>query len=95
MPELIIIHYDLLGICYSTSTSNDLLECANGNFAEKWNGCIDQGSARIRCPQGYFPCNALTETGVEFSCWNDCASHGGQKICQGNICSYLMRLFNV
>ena len=80
-----IIYDDLLGICYSTSTSNDLLECANGNFAGIWNGCINQGSVRVRCPQGHFPCNDLAGNGLEFSCWFDCADHGGLKMCQGNI----------
>ena len=80
-----IIHYDLIAICYSTSTSNDQLECANGNFGEQWNGCIDQGSVRVRCPQGFFPCNDFAVNGIEFSCFKNCANRGGLKTCQGNI----------
>ena len=69
-----------------------MLECANGNFVEfSKGGCIDQGSVRVRCPQGKFPCNDLINKGREFSCWKDCSSHGGLKTCQGNICLYILR----
>ena len=86
MPDLMIIQYDLLGgFCHSLSTSNDMLECANGEFGEQWNGCLDQNSFRVRCPQGYFPCNNLAGNGIEFSCFKDCANNGGLKKCKGNI----------
>ena len=85
MSYLMIVHYDLLAICYSTSTRNNLLECANGKFAKKWNGCIDQDSFRIRCPRGMFPCNDLATNGKEFRCSRNCVPHGGLKSCKGNI----------
>ena len=71
--------------CYATASVNTLvnngLECANGNFVANWNGCIDQGSVRVRCPKAHLPCNDLAGNGTEFSCWNDCATHGGIKDC--------------
>ena len=81
-----IIHYVLSEICYSNSTTNEKLQCADGDFAPKWNGCINQDSYRVRCPTNTFPCNDLAGNGIEFSCHNDCADHGGRKTCQeGNI----------
>ena len=71
--------------CYATASVNTLanngLECANGNFVASWNGCIDQGSVRVRCPKGNVPCNDLAENGIEFRCWNDCTGYGGVKDC--------------
>ena len=70
--------------CYSSSTNNKSMECANGNYVDilkGWNGCIHQGSLRVRCPKGNFPCNKLAGNGVEFSCWPDCSTQGGRKEC--------------
>ena len=72
-------------ICYYTSTTNEQLQCANGNFAPQWDGCINEDSVRARCPINKFPCNDLAGNGIEFSCHNDCTDHGGNKTCQGNI----------
>ena len=60
---------------------NSGLECANGNFAASWDGCLDQGSVRIRCPRDYFPCNDLSGNRIEFGCWENCTGHGGVKDC--------------
>ena len=71
--------------CYATSSVNILsengLECANGNFVSSWNGCIDQGSFRVRCPKEYFPCNGISYNGKEFACKHDCTQFGGFKHC--------------
>ena len=58
-----------------------ILECANGNFAKGWNGCLEQGSVRVRCPKDHVPCNDLSSNGIDFSCWYSCTSHGGLKEC--------------
>ena len=75
----------IIADCFSTASVNTLvnngLECANGIFVARWNGCIDQGSVRVRCPKAHFPCNDLASNGTEFSCWNDCTTHGGIKDC--------------
>ena len=71
--------------CYVTASVNTLwnngLECANGNTVSKWNGCIDQGSVRVRCPKDHLPCNDLAGNGIEFGCWHDCTGHGGVRVC--------------
>ena len=72
----------LADICFSTPTnSTKLLECANGNIATKWDGCIKQNSLRVRCPKNHLPCNDLARNGKEFSCFADCSAHGGVKNC--------------
>ena len=72
-------------ICYASATVNKLhnsgLECANGDFASSWGGCLNQGSLRIRCPRDYFPCNDLSGNRIEFSCRENCTRHGGLKDC--------------
>ena len=68
-------------ICYAAAADKNLLECANGNFASLWDGCIYQGSVRVRCPIHHFPCNDLAANGEPFSCWYDCTDHGGLKDC--------------
>ena len=72
--------------CYGTLWNKrcdtvDSLECANGKFGEKWDGCIDQGSVRVRCPKGTLPCNELAINGKEFSCHPSCENYGGDKYC--------------
>ena len=85
--------------CYSTSNVNSLasngLECANGNSVSSWNGCVEQGSVRVRCPKDQMPCNDLAGNGIEFSCWHDCKGHGGLKNCfpEGTFCD--RSVFNV
>jgi len=68
-------------VCNATSTKTNLMECANGKFGKIWAGCINQGSVRVRCPKDHIPCNDLAENGLEFSCFNDCQTHGGRKAC--------------
>ena len=68
-------------MCYSNPANDFLLECANGNFTKPWNGCIDQGSVRVRCPLAFVPCNYLAVNGIEFRCRQDCTEHGGVKDC--------------
>ena len=68
-------------VCYSKSTENESMECANGKFGLHWNGCIDQDSVRIRCPKGSVPCNEAAITGEAFTCYRDCSKHGGRKNC--------------
>ena len=60
--------------------SDNGLECANGNFVDTWNGCVDQGSVRIRCPKKQFPCNDIGGNG-EFRCRKDCTEYGGLRNC--------------
>jgi len=67
--------------CYVTSTNDNMMECANGQFGRKWNGCVGQDSVRVRCPHNYLPCNDLARNGIEFGCWFDCTNHGGVKGC--------------
>ena len=86
MPDPMIIYYDLLGynseeICDMFSTDNDKLFCENGDYAKKWNGCIEQGSKRLKCPLGYIACNDHADNGIEFKCEPDCTNHGGNKKC--------------
>ena len=50
-------------------------------LAEKWEGCINQGSRRVRCPKGTHPCNSRVNNGKEFSCFEDCSENGGRKEC--------------
>merc|ERR1712060_415135 len=43
----------------------NFLRCADGELGynrnpTKWEGCRNQNSVRIQCPQDHFPCNALT-----------------------------------
>ena len=74
--------FDIIVDCYAKSTnSTEMLECANGNLAQKWKGCINQGSIRIRCPKDTFPCNSRVNNGKEFSCLPDCSENGGRKEC--------------
>ena len=69
-------------VCYTPSTNSKwYYECANGNLGKNWDGCTKQGSVRIRCPKGRMPCNQLLRNKTEFSCFNDCTSHGGVKEC--------------
>ena len=77
----VLIIADCFAIASVNTLVNNGLECANGNFVANWNGCIDQGSVRVRCPKAHLPCNDLAGNGTEFSCWNDCATHGGIKDC--------------
>ena len=82
-----ILKYNFLGngiVCYSNPTNSFVLECANGDFAKPWSGCIDQGSVRVRCPRNTYPCNDLVGNGIEFSCWKDCSTHGGPKMCEND-----------
>ena len=73
---------DLAVTCYAKSTnSTELLECANGNFAKLWNGCIHQGSKRVRCPKATFPCNSPPGNGEHFTCFENCSENGGRKEC--------------
>ena len=76
-------------LCYAAPSKSNLLECANGKSGQLWAGCADQGSHRVRCPQGYFPCNERSEYGAQFSCWEDCTLHEGVKDChfEGNFLS--------
>ena len=71
--------------CYAASSDNVLLnnglECANGNFVASWDGCIDQGSLRVRCPKDFIPCNDLARNEQEFTCRYDCTDHGGRRDC--------------
>ena len=67
--------------CYATSTQNKSIECANGSYGKIWNGCINQGSVRVRCPIGTFPCNDLAGNGLEFSCRTNCLNYGGLRKC--------------
>ena len=70
--------------CHATASVDTLvnngLECANGNFVARWNGCIDQGSVRIRCPKKQCPCNDIGGNG-EFRCRKDCTKYGGLRNC--------------
>ena len=61
--------------------NTNMLECANGNYGPRWAGCLNQGSVRVRCPANHYPCNDLAGNGIEFSCWFNCANHGGDKEC--------------
>ena len=73
--------------CYATENlfqQTNSLECANGKFGEKWDGCIDQGSVRVRCSKGTLPCNELATNGKEFSCRPSCENYGGDKKCSLN-----------
>ena len=83
--------------CYVTASVNTLwnngLECANGNTVSKWNGCIDQGSVRVRCPKDHLPCNDLAGNGIEFGCWNGCTGHGGVKDCLTEGILSMIRLY--
>ena len=61
-----------------------MLECANGEFVTGWDGCINQGSIRVRCPKDSFPCNDLRSNGVEFLCADNCRNYGGRKDCSND-----------
>merc|ERR1719186_2057886 len=67
--------------CFAESTGNNKLECENGKFGKIWEGCIDQGSIRVRCPRRTKPCNDAARNGKEFSCYGNCKNHGGDKKC--------------
>ena len=65
-------------MCLSSSTSNnETLGCTNGNVANIWTGCIDQGSVRIRCPKDYFPCNELADHKED---WKNDWEENGERI---------------
>ena len=67
--------------CFINPLANHELECKNGKFAEPWNGCVDQGSVRVRCPARYLPCNKPNLFGDSFSCYKDCSNRDGVKEC--------------
>ena len=75
----------IIADCFATANVNTLvnngLECANGNFVASWNGCIDQGSVRVRCTKDTVPCNELADNGIDFKCRIDCTGHGGVRDC--------------
>lgn len=70
-------------ICPTTESSISL-GCTGGatcdRSAKGWN-CCDIGS-RAQCPLGFKACNDKAGNGIDFSCWPDCGTHGGEKICQ-------------
>ena len=69
--------------CVTESTTDpDKLLCLDGKSADKWNGCIDRGSVRVQCPQGFYPCNKLRDNGKEFICGEDCSNSGGKRECE-------------
>merc|ERR1712242_255443 len=77
----------------------DKLECADGTFVdifdEGWDGCLNKGSYRVRCPYPYIACEEMREVnGVEtkdFHCEITCSNHEGKrKTCnRGKILSLL------
>ena len=70
--------------CYTPSTHINMMECENGNVGEKWGGCTDQDSVRVRCPKGTMPCNGLTNDKKEFRCMENCEKYkrdGGERTC--------------
>jgi len=67
--------------CYSVPSTSEQLECANGKMGDRWDGCIDQGSVRVRCPKGHYPCNELRNNGKEFKCSTTCEKQGGKREC--------------
>lgn len=42
--------------------------------------CCGPGN-RAKCPAGHKACNELARNKKDFSCWHDCAEHGGDKPC--------------
>ena len=86
--------YKILDCGAAPTDSEDKLECADGTEAKKWNGCVNNGSKRYRCPYPYIPCNDLNSNG-EFYCMKTCSSNGGKRTCTGGkyiYCLYLKRL---
>ena len=59
------------------------LECADGTLENTWNGCVNKGSYRVRCPYPYIPCHDMRSNGVEFFCGTTCNSRGGKRKCSG------------
>ena len=68
-------------LCIGIPREDNLLLCADGNTAEKWNGCYERESYRIQCPNGYYPCNNLRDNSVEFVCGTDCSANDGKRVC--------------
>merc|ERR1712242_426586 len=65
----------------------DKLECADGTFVdifdEGWDGCLNKGSYRVRCPYPYIACEKMrVVNGVEtkdFHCEITCSNHEGKR----------------
>jgi hypothetical protein len=66
------------------TSSSTYLGCKDGSTCSGervggWN-CCGVGN-RAKCPKAYKACNDAAENGIDFSCWYDCSSHGGEKKC--------------
>ena len=59
------------------------MECADGSFENMWDGCVQKGSYRVRCPHSYMPCHEMRSNGIEFFCGVTCDSRGGKRKCSG------------
>ena len=72
-------------VCVKQPYDYDELVCLNGDkhdIADGWSGCVNDGSVRIQCPKGHYPCNYLRSNGKEFQCQEDCTNYGGYRDCE-------------
>ena len=67
---------------------SDKLECADGTFADIWDGRLKKDSYRFRCPFPYIPCRDMRvvdgSESKDFHCDLTCSSFGGKReTCNG------------